>query len=662
LEINVIHSKSLSTASAFSVLLRVSLPIVSLFLLSTCALPLRGQQQPLLSLRVTGWTQSFSWTTAALVTMDGNFKPADTRDMRQQVTLSAGSAYVRVTLSGADTGTAQIGGVSICAQSSGSACAATPTRITFGGSNTVAIPAGASVVSDAVRFSTSAFTAYLVPIYYTSAYMCTSSSGYDYYDVYSTDDTLMQTPSAYTSYAQGETLTKVEVGSPAANVYQATLVQQPSGVTYKGKALTRNAGARIGVGLNQWDWSDGTLYINVGGSLSSGVVQAQESGVPNSYFGLSVNSFENVTAPISYGAARTWDANPNIAWADINSAPGEYNFSDLDKYIAQNVENGRDILYTFGRTPAWASAEPTAPGPYGPGECAPPANLQDWENYVTAIVTHAAGKIKYWELWNEPQDPNFYCGDIPTMVSMAQQAYRIIKSIDPEAMVVTPSVTGVAGPAWLSSFLSSGGASYADIISFHGYWSQTAEDINSVVISYKSLMRASGVGEKPLWDTEASWTTDWTGTPQYLTDDDAQSAFLVKYYLLQWSGGVSRFYWYSYDGGIWGGLENSGTPTAAATAYGEVAKWITGATLTSPCSANASGTWTCGFCRPDGSTAVAVWNSQATVTYTVPPHFTELWDLSGNVTSLAPGNLQVGNLPVLLVSPGAHPAASGATW
>jgi hypothetical protein len=212
------------------------------------------------------------------------FKPADTRNTRQRVTLSAGSAYVRLTLSGADTGTTQIGGVSICAQSSESACTATPTTITFGGSKTVAIPAGASVVSDAVRFSTSAFTTYLIPVCYTSAYMSTPSTGYDYYDADSTDDVLTEAPSSYTPYAQGQTLTKIEVGSPLANVYQATLAQQPAGVTYYGRALTRNAGAGFGVGLNQWDWSNDNLYVNVGRKPLSRAVQAQEEGIPQLLF------------------------------------------------------------------------------------------------------------------------------------------------------------------------------------------------------------------------------------------------------------------------------------------------------------------------------------------------------------------------------------------
>ena len=92
----------------------------------------------------------------------------------------------------------------------------------------------------------------------------------------------------------------------------------------------------------------------------------------------------------------------------------------------------------------------------GPGQCAPPANLQNWDDYVTAIVTHVGSRITYWELWNEPQDPEYYCGDMRTMVTMAQHAYRIIKAINPAAQIITPAASAAGGPAWLDSYLSQG--------------------------------------------------------------------------------------------------------------------------------------------------------------------------------------------------------------
>jgi hypothetical protein len=65
---------------------------------------------------------------------------------------------------------------------------------------------------------------------------------------------------------------------------------------------------------------------------------------------------------------------------------------------------------------------------------------------VTAIASHAGTRITYWELWNEPQDPEYYCGDMQTLLTMAQHAYGIIKSINPAAQVITPTGTAADGP------------------------------------------------------------------------------------------------------------------------------------------------------------------------------------------------------------------------
>ncbi len=171
------------------------------------------------------------------------------------------------------------------------------------------------------------------------------------------------------------------------------------------------------------------------------------------FFGLTVLDYQNVTPQLTFGTTRTWDAHPDLDWAEANPAAAQYNFAPLNSFIDTNLSRGTQILYTFGRTPRWASTRPDAPGPYGPGQCAPPI-LIAWDKYVTEVVTNAAGRIKYWELWNEPDQATSYCGDISSMVAMAQHAYRIIKQIDPSATVLSPSASGAAGAAWLS-FLSS---------------------------------------------------------------------------------------------------------------------------------------------------------------------------------------------------------------
>ena len=182
-----------------------------------------------------------------------------------------------------------------------------------------------------------------------------------------------------------------------------------------------------------------------------------------------------------------------------------------------------------------------------------------YDEFLTAIATHVAGKIKYWELWNEPQATPNYCGDIATMVTMAQHASRILKTIDPNAQILSPAANGdQRGPAWLAMFLAAGGSNYVDVIAFHGYWSANAEDVLAVISNFKAAMLANGAGSKPMWDTESSWA-GFGNTPA--PNNSQQVGFIAKDYILHWSQGVSRFIWYAYDGGsVWLG---SGAPIQA---------------------------------------------------------------------------------------------------
>src|ERR1035441_10623252 len=125
------------------------------------------------------------------------------------------------------------------------------------------------------------------------------------------------------------------------------------------------------------------------------------------FFGMSVNDFANVKPLVAFGTTRSWDGSPELDWADANPAAGQFNFTPLNRFIAINQARGAEMIYTFGRTPQWASTQPNAPGPYGPGQCAAPS-LPAWDQYVTAMVTNAAGRIPYWALWNEPNEAGFY--------------------------------------------------------------------------------------------------------------------------------------------------------------------------------------------------------------------------------------------------------------
>ncbi len=178
------------------------------------------------------------------------------------------------------------------------------------------------------------------------------------------------------------------------------------------------------------------------------------SGIPAAFMGMDMHGGIITRQPWPsepFGALRLWDS--DVSWSNVNLAPGVYDWTALDKWLAKASLHNVDTLYTFGRTPAWASSNPTDTScGFAPGACDPPNDLnldgtgsnQHWKDFVTAIATHnlnsTTGHIKYWEIWNEAANPPTWTGSVAQTVRMAQDARQIILGIDPQAIILSPSV------------------------------------------------------------------------------------------------------------------------------------------------------------------------------------------------------------------------------
>lgn len=390
------------------------------------------------------------------------------------------------------------------------------------------------------------------------------------------------------------------------------------------------------------------ILLGSHGDAYAAAAETADEPIPASYFGMTINApLTTPWPPIAFGSLRTWDM--NISWSDIATGRGRYDWSKFDAIVDLAATHGIEVVYTFGRTPQWAARDPNARSAYGPGQCSPPAQLSDWEDFVRAVVARAAGRIRFWEIWNEPQDASFYCGDIPMMVKLQKAAYAIIKSQGNNFEILTPSPTGGLGPAWMSRFLSLGGGNYADVLAFHGYWDADARSLLPVVARFRAAAQDAGEGEKLMWDTEAGWGQNPGGmTPSH------QAAFLAKYFLLHWSLGIRRLYWYSYDNELgWGTLWDRKTGLLhPGVAYREVRSWMVGATMSDRCAPDriANPLWICGLSRPGGYRALAIWAEGAPRTYRTEGRFQRYRDLAGERHPIQNEVVAVTSAPILLES------------
>lgn len=310
------------------------------------------------------------------------------------------------------------------------------------------------------------------------------------------------------------------------------------------------------------------------------------------FFGMSMTGGEVGAEPWpvdSFSGIRLWDS--AVPWSTMNPAPGVYDWKLLNIWLNHAKQNGVDVMYCFGRVPKWASSNPTDISCANePGSCDPPKDLnpdgsgtdQYWKNFVRAIATHAAGRIHYWELWNEfpnpmrwhwPDNKGHGHATAQQLVRMAQDARQIIKKIDPTAVIVSQSgalrFTNDV-PRW-QAFMNGGGGNYADVISFHGYTQPNGNQLPQPEFLVGMLNGGPstdgypfgqqgflgflqgyyGQGQvPPVWDTEGSWAGNIAG----LTDPDERAGFATRFGVLNQSVGVQRFFWYEWDSNFAGTL------------------------------------------------------------------------------------------------------------
>lgn len=135
--------------------------------------------------------------------------------------------------------------------------------------------------------------------------------------------------------------------------------------------------------------------------------------------------------------------------------------------------------------------------------------------YATAIVSHFQGRIKYFEVWNEPNMMG-HASFNPTSrsaadyVQLLKAVYPAVKTANPDAVVLGGAMAGV-NLTWLREMMEAGAYPYFDKLSLHPYtWPHGPEAgaLAGNLQAVSELVAEYGSGAaKPLWITEIGWPT-----------------------------------------------------------------------------------------------------------------------------------------------------------
>lgn len=167
----------------------------------------------------------------------------------------------------------------------------------------------------------------------------------------------------------------------------------------------------------------------------------------------------------------------------------------------------------------------------------------DYANLAAFLAKYYEGRIKYWEIWNEPNassiDPALYA-------PLLTESYQAIKAINPTAQILF----GGLGSAWDDSrdyleavYNALGNARPFDYLAIHPYPKASTDPINylhsdigyqTIIDKFLETMFNHGDNNKKIWITEIGWNSTADNDPepwcktQLLVTEPQQALYLKQ--------------------------------------------------------------------------------------------------------------------------------------
>jgi hypothetical protein len=190
-------------------------------------------------------------------------------------------------------------------------------------------------------------------------------------------------------------------------------------------------------------------------------------------------------------------------WFRLEPDRGVYRWDDTDRIVERASRLGLEMLATLAYTPPWASSNPNSPRPSDP-----PASPEYWTSIVRETVSRYRDRLRFWQLWNEPNLSEFWSGSMQQYrVEILEAGARVAKNVHPGCRIVSPGLANIG--SWRDWFEEAMKAkSLIDIINHHNYQDSGRDVIPSLEEdsllrpSLRTLMRENGVDDRPFWLTE----------------------------------------------------------------------------------------------------------------------------------------------------------------
>lgn len=248
-------------------------------------------------------------------------------------------------------------------------------------------------------------------------------------------------------------------------------------------------------------------------------------------------------------------------WQGAAPREGQWNWDRADQIIGLFEKYNIEPQWMLSYTPSWAALpipqsiqERIDAGELLPikSDHAKPPRPDSWRQFVAEAGRRYQGRVRYWEVWNEP-DWRFFYGSADQYLEMLKIAHEELKRIDSNNLVITGgfAVAGSEPPKnrpnpQMQEIVLRDGQEHFDLHGHHehGPFEKFMRQIDGIVMPMREQHLKTF---KPLYFTETGCAVHYgfqDGAGAARTEQE-QAANLVRKLVFSWSRGAVAYNWFT---------------------------------------------------------------------------------------------------------------------
>ena len=250
-----------------------------------------------------------------------------------------------------------------------------------------------------------------------------------------------------------------------------------------------------------------------------------------------VDQLREVEAASICGAKVVRDS---IEWGSIQPQRGVWNFEKMDFLVNAYEAVGIEHQAMFAFTAQWAATPERQKSRNWLDWNRSMPDLDAWREYVRTVADRYRGRIRFWEVWNEPDLIGFNQMSLEEYVQLQKATFEELSRHVPEAIVMTGGFAtmsdhpGKKSPTFHRDYLKlAKGAFSVHAYHEHGSFQQFAQLVDE---RFLPMRKETG--------TTVPWYSNETAIHSLNGAEHNQALTLFKKLLFAWSRGAIGYTWY----------------------------------------------------------------------------------------------------------------------